>query len=177
LATEAGFTLGHTAFPSTLLTRELGQLARKPRVPTTVFKQYGTTVASQHVAVEAFITNEDERLVRAWIEKGVGSHVAVELSDASIFAEVGRLFPAEGLAMPRFMDESPQFSIREGATIMYFELGSSSAPLRLEVRARGDLSDLGRRPGSPSLWAPDATRAAGPGRKKLYPLRQRFSQS
>ena len=114
VAAEAGFTLGHTAVSSTLLARELGQLAGKPRVPTTVFKQYGTTVASQRVAVEAFITNEDERLVKTWIEKGVGSHVAIELNDASIFAKVGRLFPAEGLSMPPFMDDSPASASTRG---------------------------------------------------------------
>ena len=176
VAAEAGFTLGHTAVSSILIARELEQLAGKPRVPTTVFKQYGKTVASQRVAVEVFLTNEDERLVRTWIEKGVGSHVAIELSDASIFAEVGRLFPAEGLAMPPFMDDSPRFSKNEGVTFMYFDLGLRS-PLRLEILGRGDLSDLGRRPGSASIWASGSTRAPEPGRKNLDPPRQRFSRS
>ena len=52
---------------------------------------------------------------------------------------------------------------------MYFELGLRSAPLRLEVLGRGDLSRLGRRPGSASIGASGLTRASGPGRGKLDP--------
>jgi hypothetical protein len=177
LAAEAGFTQGHTAVSSSLLARELGQLAGKPRVPTTVFKQYGMTASGQRVAVEAFLTNEDERLVRTWIEKGVGSHVAFELSDASVFAEVRRLFPAKGLAMPPFMDDSPRFSRKEGVTFMYFELGLRSTPLRLEILGRGDLSGLGRRPDPSSMWAFDSARAAGASRSKLDPPRRGSSLS
>jgi hypothetical protein len=177
VAAEAGFTLGHTAVSSTLLARELGRLAGKPRVPTTVFKQYGTTLASQRVAVEAFITNEDERLVRTWIEKGVGSHVAIELNDASIFAEVRRLFPAEGLAMPPFMNDGPRFSSNEGVTFMYFDPGLRTAPLRLEVLGRGDLSGLGRRPVSASVGASGLTHAPESGRRKLDPPPRQPSRS
>lgn len=177
VAAEAGFTLGHTAVSSSFVARELGQLAGKPRVPTTVFKQYGTSVASQRVAVEVFLTNEDERLVRTWIEKGVGSHVAIELSDASIFDEVRRLFPAEGLTMPSCMEGSPRFNSDEGMTFMYFDLGPRFAPLRLEVLGRGDLSGLGWCPGSASIGASGFTQAAGSGRNELDPPPRRSGRS
>lgn len=176
LAADAGFTLGHTSVSSILIASELGRLAGKPRVSTTVFKQYGTTVSGQRVAVEAFLTNEDERLVRTWIEKGVGSHIAVELNDSSIFAEVGRLFPAEGLAMPPFMHDGPRFSRNEGVTFMYFDLGLRFEPLRLEIMGRGDLSGLGRRAASASVRASDFIHAPEPGREKLD-LPRRYSRS
>ena len=177
LAAAAGFPLGHTTLSSILLTRELGQLARKPSVPTTVFKQYGTTVAGQLVAVEAFVPKEDERLVRTWIERRIGSHLAIELNDASLFAEVRRVFPAEGLEMPSFMNDCPHFAVEEGATIMYFELDLGAVPLRLEVRARGDLSDLECRPRYESTRASGLTHAQELGRRRLGPPRSRYSGS
>jgi len=136
-ATEAGFPLGHRAFPSSLVARELGRISGRRRLETQIFKAYGRT-ATGEVAFEAFIPATDDAQVEAWIRGGVCNHVAIVMSAAERFKLLFGALASSGVSMSGFMYGNAVYLVDEDATIMYFDVDDREHPFRLEVRTQGD---------------------------------------
>jgi hypothetical protein len=137
-ATEAGFPLGHRAFPSALIARELGRLSGKRRLATQIFKAYAHGDAAP--AFEAFIPAADDATVGRWIADGVIDHVAVVVPPER-FQEIRSTLVGAGFAIAGFMYGRAVYLPGEDATMTYFDLGGGEHPYRLEVRTRGDFED------------------------------------
>lgn len=138
-AADAGFPLGHRAFPSSLVARELGRICGRRRLETQIFKAHGRTGHGE-VAFEAFIPATDDGQVEAWIRSGVCNHVAIAMSAPERFVKVGAGMANAGVRMSGFMYGNAAYLADEDATIMYFDLDDSEHPFRLEVRAHGEHS-------------------------------------
>jgi hypothetical protein len=142
-ANAAGFALGHRAFPSALVARELGRLTNRRRLETQIFKAHCRSLTGSSFAFEAFIPATDDAQVEAWIRSGVGNHVAVAISDPARFREIRGALLASGLPMSGFMYNRAVYLHGEDATILYFDLDRSEHPFRLEIRAQGDHVESG----------------------------------
>lgn len=136
-ATDAGFPLGHRAFPSALLARELGRITGRRRLETQIFKAHGRS-ARGDIAFEAFIPRTDDAQVETWIRGGVCNHVAIAMSAPERFAQVASRLVGAGIRMSSFMYGNAVYLPDEDATITYFDLDDSEHPFRLEVRAHGE---------------------------------------
>ena len=128
----AGFTQGHRAFPSTILAHELAQLAPLEIVRTTIFMARGAPVNGPSGGVEVFMPHTaDEQMIRHWIRKGVGAHVAFRLKNQSQFTKVKELVGQEGFRVPAFMNGGTLTNPLVKLTALYVER-RSDPPVRLE---------------------------------------------
>jgi hypothetical protein len=139
-AAASGFPLAHKAFPSSLVTRELGRLVGQRRLPTMIFKASGRTAHGELTSVEAFIPDTDDARVEAWLRVNTCSHVAIRVADPARFAAIRDAVVAAGFPMSSFTYERSIYLPGEDATIQYFDLDGGEQPFRLEVRATGDLT-------------------------------------
>lgn len=139
-ATEAGFALGHRAFPSALIARELGRLSGQRRLPTQIFKAYASPASRCTPAFEAFIPAADDHVVEAWMRDGAIEHVAVVV-EPEYFNEIRATAVDAGFPIAGFMYGRATYLPGEDATMTYYDLGGGEHPYRLEVRSRGDLED------------------------------------
>lgn len=139
-ASAAGFPLAHRAFPSSLITRELGRMTGQRRLPTQIFKAHGRTAAGDQVAFEAFLPAIDDARVEDWIRIGACNHIALRIATPERFQRIRDAFASAGFPMARFMYERPVYLPGEDATIQYFDLDNGEHPFRLEVRAAGDIT-------------------------------------
>ena len=121
-ATAAGFDLDQHTFASTILARQLADLARREEVPTTIFKARGTLSDGDPVAVEVAMPHDvDDQLVREWIGQGIGTHVALRVSSPSGFGELQQMLGQEGYRMPRFMADRALTNPTEGLEAVFFD--------------------------------------------------------
>src|SRR5262249_13364153 len=99
-AAEAGFgSNGHT-FPSTILTRQLAELAGRA-VPTTIFEAMATSSDGGSLRVEVAIPRGIERdFLDDWIRRGIGAHLAFGVSSPARLGELGELVEAQGFRSP-----------------------------------------------------------------------------
>ncbi|HVK84826.1 MAG TPA: GH3 auxin-responsive promoter family protein [Kofleriaceae bacterium] len=139
-ASAAGFPLAHRAFPSSLITRELGRMIGQRRLPTQIFKAHGRTTGGDQIAFEAFLPDTDDARVEEWIRLGACNHIALRIATPDRFPHIRDAFAAAGFAMARFMYERPVYLPGEDATIQYFDLDNGEHPFRLEVRAAGEIT-------------------------------------
>ena len=132
-AVAAGFSVSHWTFPSTIMSRELGELAGCDQLPITVFKACGPTSERTSRVVEVFMPSGVEpRRVREWIRLGIGVHVAFSISQPSCFSDIAQIMTEEGFRLPPFMQSAPPKNAAEGLTILYFDGHLRARPLRLE---------------------------------------------
>jgi hypothetical protein len=121
-ARAAGFDMEQRTFPSTILARELGDLVGRGAVPTTIFKAQGELHLGARGVVEVAIPHDvDDEVVRAWIRRGIGAHVAFRIESPSYFPELRRLMESEGLRMPTFMNGEALRNPAEGVTTVFFD--------------------------------------------------------
>jgi hypothetical protein len=121
-ARAAGFDMRQRTFPSTILARELGDLVGRDAVPTTIFKAQGTLPCGARGVVEAAIPHEvDDEIVRGWIRRGIGAHVAFRVESPSSFPELRRVMESGGFRMPAFMDGEALRNPTEGVTTLFFD--------------------------------------------------------
>lgn len=131
-AERAGFGPGHRAFPSTILARELAQLASRDAVPTTIFRSSGVSVNGTPGAVEVFMPGAVEaEVVRRWIREGVGAHIAFRLERRSRFTELIEAMEEEGFRIPAFMNGGTLTNPLVKLTAVYFDR-RPDPPVRLE---------------------------------------------
>jgi hypothetical protein len=137
-ASEAGFPLGHRAFPSSLVARELGRIMGRRRLETHIFKAHGRG-ANRPVTFEAFIPATTDEIVEGWIRRGVCNHVAVAVAEPSRFVKIYDSFNELGVRMSSFMYNRAVVLPDEDATIMYFDLDTGEHPFRIEIRGEGEI--------------------------------------
>jgi hypothetical protein len=131
-AEAAGFDAEQRTFPSTILARQLGELAGGEMVPTTIFKAWGKSSDGLPVAVEVAMAREiDQEVVRGWIRRGIGAHAALRITAPSHFADIRHAMEAGGFRSPGFMNEKPLTNAAEGITAMFFDRRPSQ-PLGVE---------------------------------------------
>jgi hypothetical protein len=137
-ASEAGFPLGHRAFPSALVARELGRIVGRRRLETHIFKAYGRGVNGK-ITFEAFIPATQDDVVEGWIRGGVCNHVAIAVAEPSRFVKIHDIFGELGVPMSGFMYNRAVCLPDEDATIMYFDLDTAKHPFRIEIRGEGEI--------------------------------------
>jgi hypothetical protein len=120
-AGTAGFGLEQWTFPSTILARELAELSGCD-VPTTIFKAQGELVSGAAGIVEVAIPHEvDHELVRGWIRRGIGAHVAFRVESPAAFPDLQRVLERAGYRMPPSMNGEPLRNPTEGVTCVFFD--------------------------------------------------------
>jgi hypothetical protein len=121
-AAAAGFDLDQHTFASTILARQLADLARREEVPTTIFKARGALADGDPMTVEVAMPRDvDDEHVREWIGQGIGTHVALRVSSPSAFDELPPLLSQEGYRMPRFADGQALTNPVEGLEAVFFD--------------------------------------------------------
>lgn len=121
-ARAAGFDVKQRTFPSTILARELGDLAGRGEVPTTIFKAQGELPGGAPGTVEVAIPHEvDDEIVRGWIRRGIGAHVAFRIESPSSFPDLKRMMESEGFRIPRSMNGEALRNPVEGVTAVFFD--------------------------------------------------------
>jgi hypothetical protein len=121
-AAQAGFDLDQHTFASSILARQLAELARREEVPTTIFKARGTLSDGDPVAVEVAMPGDlDAELMREWIGRGIGTHVALRVESPSSFDELTPALTDEGYRMPPFTDGKASENPVEGLTAVFFD--------------------------------------------------------
>jgi hypothetical protein len=106
-ANAAGFRLARQPFLSRLVSRELGSLRGVPEVPTMILLAYGAAREGRKVGVEIFFPQQEEEIVRSWIDRGVSEHVALEFSDLEGFRAAMRALEENGFRVPLFRQNDP----------------------------------------------------------------------
>jgi hypothetical protein len=133
-ARAAGFDAGRRAFPSTILARELSALLRRDSVETTIFKLQGKRPEGTPIAVEVSMPREVEpAIVRDWIHRGVGAHVALRLRDRSGFREASQVLQEEGFLVAPQMLDGPAANAAERIEVVYFARPYPGDTLGLEL--------------------------------------------
>jgi hypothetical protein len=121
-ARAAGFDAGQQVFRSTVLARELGEATGRGLVPTTIFKARGASPGDPPTGVEVAMPGAVEpEVVRGWIRKGIGEHIAFRVGSPSHFRTLGRLMEEEGFGVPAFMCGAPLTNPHERVTTVYFD--------------------------------------------------------
>lgn len=130
-AAEAGFgSDGHT-FPSTILTRQLAQLAGRT-VPTTIFEAIAANPDRGSLRVEVAIPRGIERdALNDWIRQGIGAHLAFGVSSPARFGALGELVEAQGFRAPASLQGHPCTNPASGVTALFFDRRPAE-PLGLE---------------------------------------------
>jgi hypothetical protein len=132
-ATAAGLDR-QRAFPSELLSRELGDLLGCETVDTTVFRAEGVLDDGSPAAVETFLPGGvDPEVVYEWVLQGVGSHVGLRVTSADDLATATSLLEGEGFVMPAFFRHAPLRNSVEGLTAVYVDGLSDGRGVRLEL--------------------------------------------
>jgi hypothetical protein len=122
LAAAAGFGLGQRTFESTILARQLAQLAGLDAVQTTIFKASRSGQGEAGPGVEVALPREvDAGLVRDWIQRRIGTHVAFRVTDPSHFGALTRIVEEEGYRMPEFLGGRPAANPSEALTAVFFD--------------------------------------------------------
>ncbi len=133
-AAEAGFRSDHTVFPSAVFARELGALAGRDRVETSIFKAYGRTngkrAPGEKIGVEVFVPDERPEIVSGWLARGVGTHVALRARSYDSVFRIQRLLERRGCRLPEFMNGRPMENRAEGVLIFYVDFAAASGHLR-----------------------------------------------
>ena len=130
-AADAGFgSDGHT-FPSTILTRQLAQLAGRT-VPTTIFEALTADPDRGSLRVEVAIPRGIERsALDDWIRQGIGAHLAFGVSSTARFGVLGELLEAQGFRSPASLRGRPCTNPASGVTSLFFDCRPAE-PLGLE---------------------------------------------
>ena len=130
-AAEAGFGPdGHT-FPSTILTKQLAELAGRT-VPTTIFEALASDPARGSLRVEVAIPLGIERnALDDWIRQGIGAHLAFRVSSPARFGELGELVEAQGFRSPASLQDHLCTNPASGVTALFFDRRPAE-PLGLE---------------------------------------------
>ena len=130
-AADAGFgSDGHT-FPSTILTRQLAQLAGRT-VPTTIFEALAADPDRGSLRVEVAIPRGVERnVLDDWIRQGIGAHLAFGVSSPERFSELGELVEAQGFRSPASLRGHRCTNPASGVTSVFFDRRPAE-PLGLE---------------------------------------------
>jgi hypothetical protein len=72
--------------------------------------------------VEVAIPHDvDDKIVRGWIRRGIGAHVAFRIESPSYFPELRRVMESEGFRMPAFMNGEALSNPAEGVTTVFFD--------------------------------------------------------
>lgn len=130
-AAEAGFGSDGHSFPSTILTRQLAQLAGGT-VPTTIFEALAADQDCRSLRVEVAIPRGIERSVLDdWIRQGIGAHVAFGVSSPARFGELGELVEAQGFRSPASLQGHRCTNPASGVTSLFFDRRPAE-PLGLE---------------------------------------------
>lgn len=132
-ANKAGFCSRHSTSVSTAISRELGELAGLPQVPTNIFTARAEEIHGRSGYVEVFIPAEEKELVRAWLEEDVGTHIGLTLPDPLTFPMVQDAFQAEGFWIPSFMPSKPITNFDKGVIVTYYEKCYGEGKVRIEV--------------------------------------------
>ena len=129
-ASEAGFGNGHT-FPSTILTRQLAELAGRT-VPTTIFEARAIGPDRESLRVEVAMPRGVERnLLEDWIRQGIGAHLAFGVSSPARFGVLGELVEAQGFRSPAALQGDPCTNPASGITSLFVDRRPAE-PLGLE---------------------------------------------
>jgi hypothetical protein len=130
-AAEAGFgSEGHT-FPSTILTRQLAQLAGRT-VPTTIFEALAADPGRGSLRVEVAIPRGIGRdALDDWIRQGIGAHLAFGVSSPTRFGRLGDLLEAQGFRSPASLQGHRCTNPASGVTSVFFDRRPAE-PLGLE---------------------------------------------
>ncbi|HET9119835.1 MAG TPA: hypothetical protein VFN72_04825 [Solirubrobacterales bacterium] len=130
-AAEAGFGSDGRSFPSTILTRQLAQLAGGT-VPTTIFEALAADPDRGTLRVEVAIPRGIERnVLDDWIRQGIGAHLAFGVSSTARFGELGELVEAQGFRSPASLQGRPCTNPASGVTSRFFDRRPAE-PLGLE---------------------------------------------
>jgi hypothetical protein len=130
-AAEAGFGPDGHSFPSTILTRQLAQLAGGA-VPTTIFEALGADPDRGSLRVEVAIPRGIERnVLDDWIRQGIGAHLAFGVSSPARFGELGEMVKAQGFQSPASLQGHPCTNPAAGVTSLFFDRRPAE-PLGLE---------------------------------------------
>jgi hypothetical protein len=122
LAAAAGFGLEQRTFESTILARQLARLAGRDAVQTTIFKARRAAQGGAGPGVEVALPHEVQAgLVREWIERGIGTHVAFRVTNPLHFADLARIVEAEGYRMPDFLGGRPAANPSEGLAAVFLD--------------------------------------------------------
>jgi len=130
-AAKAGFgTAGHT-FPSTILTRQLAQLAGRS-VPTTIFEALATDPDRGSLRVEVAMPRGIEPdALDDWIRQGIGAHLAFRVSSPARFGALRKLVEAQGFRSPASLQGHPCTNPASRITSRFFDRRPAE-PLGLE---------------------------------------------
>jgi hypothetical protein len=130
-AAEAGFGSDGHAFPSTILTRQLAQLAGRT-VPTTIFEALAGDPDGGSLRVEVAIPRGIERnVLDDWIRQGIGAHLAFGVSSPAHFGELIELVEAQGFRSPASLQGDPCTNPASRVTSLFFDRRPAE-PLGLE---------------------------------------------
>ncbi len=135
--TDAGFDLELRSFPSVVVARELGALRGVPLVPTTILLARGASRDGRKVSVEIFLPQEEDAVVREWIERGVASHLALTVSGRDAFRGAKVSLERAKFRVPAFkvvepLTVIPQSDGRQFLT-MYLDRPSAEETSRIEL--------------------------------------------
>ena len=137
IARAAGFDHWHSRFPSTILARELGALLGLAILPTTALKVCGPPGPEGHArVVEIFMPHAGEPIVRDWMRRGIGAHVAFSLRGLDALADARRVLEADGFRLPEFLRGGPLTNPVERITTIYFDPPAGAGALRVELCVR-----------------------------------------
>jgi hypothetical protein len=121
-AAAAGFDIDQHSFDSTILARHLAELAQRDEVPTSIFKARGSFTDAGSVAVEVAMPSGVARtLLRDWMSRGIGTHVAFRVSSPECFGELRRELAASGYRMPGFAKGGSLRNEMEGIEAVFFD--------------------------------------------------------
>jgi hypothetical protein len=119
-ASGAGFEHRQRTFASTILARQLGELAGRDTVATTMFKAHLPPPGGRAVEV-AIPHGVDEGTVAAWIARGIGAHVAFRVDSPARLERLKPILEQDGYRMPAFMSGAPLSNPAEGITAVFFD--------------------------------------------------------
>lgn len=131
-ALSAGFEDVHRFFSSRIVARELGALAGKPAVETTVFE--GRRLGERPLNVEVFMPDgSDHERVRSWIAGGAVPHIALSVTSAASMKSLADILADRGFALPRFMGGGPLVNEKERVSAAYYDRTEGGHTLRIEL--------------------------------------------
>lgn len=133
VACEAGLCTGHAIFSSAVVARELGHLAARAHVPTTVFSSGTAGGDGRRRYVEVFLPSAESPLIQDWITRECATHVGLTLAKPNALRAAQQAFIDEGYRIPPFMDGQPVINSDKGVSVTYFEKMCAGRNLRIEL--------------------------------------------
>ena len=130
---RAGFCSGHERISSVAISRELSEISEGSPVRADIFIARMGEMKRTSGYAEVFIPMTDAYKVRDWMEKEIGTHIGLTMSNPLMYRKVQGAFKAEGFQVPGFMMDRPITIPNRKLEIAYFEKNHGDGKIRIEV--------------------------------------------